>query len=144
MEASLMLPTLFDNTTIPALQEVVGFTQARHNVLVGNIANADTPGYRVRDLSVDTFQDRLKEFIAARRGGRTQVNSPGSPYRSEPQDEIREVRESLKSIEFLDQSNVGIEQQVTEVAKNHSLHNVSVAIMKSQFRLLQTAISERV
>ena len=59
-----MLPALFNNTTIPVLQEVLSFSEARHNVLAGNIANADTPGYRVRDLSVDTFQERLKEAIA--------------------------------------------------------------------------------
>ena len=61
-----MLPTLFDNTTIPILQEVASFAQARHHVLAGNIANVDTPGYRVRDLSVDTFQERLKEADCAR------------------------------------------------------------------------------
>lgn len=59
-----MLPALFNNTTIPVLQEVLSFSEARHNVLAGNVANADTPGYLVRDLSVDTFQERLKEAIA--------------------------------------------------------------------------------
>ncbi len=51
---------------------------------------------------------------------------------------------SLKSVQFLDGSDVGIEQQVTEVAKNQFLHNLSLSIMTSQFRLLQAAISERV
>ena len=50
----------------------------------------------------------------------------------------------MKSIQLLDGSDVGIEQQVTEVAKNQFLHNLSVSIMSSQFRLLQAAISERV
>ena len=53
---------MFESTTIPLLQEVVNFAQARHGVLVGNMANLDTPGYRTRDLSVDVFQDRLKEI----------------------------------------------------------------------------------
>ena len=139
-----MLPTLFDKTTIPVLQEVASFAQARHHVLAGNIANIDTPGYRVRDLSVDTFQERLKEVIDSRNYPRHEVESPGNPHSSQPGDEMREVRESLKSIQFLDGSDVGIEQQVTEVAKNQFLHNLSVSIMSSQFRLLQTAISERV
>ncbi len=139
-----MLSTLFDNTTIPVLQEVVSFAQARHNVLAGNIANVDTPGYRVRDLSVETFQERLKDAIESRHYERHEVLSPGSTQASQPGDEMRHVRESLKSIEFLDGSDVGIEQQVTEIAKNQFLHNLSVSIMSSQFRLLQTAISERV
>jgi flagellar basal-body rod protein FlgB len=139
-----MIPTLFDNTTIPVLQEVTSFAQARHHVLAGNIANADTPGYQSRDLSVETFQERLQELIDARTHHRRPVASPGDSYASQPGDEMRRVRETLKSVEFLDGSDVGIEQQVTEVAKNQFLHNLSVAIMNSQFRLLQAAISERV
>ena len=137
-----MLPALFNNTTIPVLQEVLSFSEARHNVLAGNVANADTPGYQVRDLSVDTFQQRLKEAIA-RQAARREYTM-GDVADSEPGDEMREVRESLKTILFLDGSNVGMEQQVTEVAKNQYLHNLTVSIMNSQFRLLQTAISERV
>ena len=137
-----MLPGLFNNTTIPVLQEVLSFSEARHNVLAGNVANADTPGYLVRDLSVDTFQERLKEAIT-RQAARREYTT-GDVASSEPGDDMREVRESLKTILFLDGSNVGMEQQVTEVAKNQYLHNLTVSIMNSQFRLLQTAISERV
>jgi flagellar basal-body rod protein FlgB len=138
-----MLPTIFDSTTIPILQETLRFAEARHNVLAGNIANSDTPGYRVRDLSTEIFQQRLKEAIALH-SERREYYSPGSLVASEPDDEMRQVRESLKTIQFLDGSDVGIEQQVTEVAKNQFLHNLTVSIMNSQFRLLQTAISERV
>lgn len=136
-----MFPTLFDSTTIPILEQVLSFSEARHHVLAGNIANGDTPGYRVRDLSVDVFQQRLKEAIAAR--------EKGPHYASwtdvgRVDDEMKHVREAIKSIDYLDGSNVGIEQQVAEVAKNQFLHNLTVSIMTSQFRLLQTAISERV
>ncbi len=114
-----MLPTLFNNTSIPILQEAVSFAEARHHVLAGNIANADTPGYRVRDLSVETFQDRLKDAIASR-SQRHEVASPGDLTRSQPGDEMREVRDAMKSIQFLDRSDVGMEQQVTEVARTSS------------------------
>jgi flagellar basal-body rod protein FlgB len=137
-----MLPPLFDNTTIPVVQEVLAFSEARHRVLAGNVANADTPGYRVRDLSVDTFQQRLREAITERQFA-GQTSSPGLTE-SEPGDPLRNVRDSIRSVTFLDNSDVGIEQQVTEIAKNQFLHNIAVAIMSSQFRLLQTAISERV
>ena len=61
-----MIANLFDSTTIPVLQEVVNFSQARHTVLAGNIANMDTPGYKVRDLSVEDFQSRLQQAIEER------------------------------------------------------------------------------
>ena len=94
-----MLPNLFDGTTIPVLEEVLSFSQARHGVLAGNVANADTPGYRVRDLSVETFQERLKEAIAVRAAHKEPL-SPGLSH-SDPGDAMRQVRESSRSILFL-------------------------------------------
>jgi len=134
--------TIFDATTIPVLQEVIGFAQARHDVLVGNVANLDTPGYRVRDLSVDTFQERLREAIEARRTGHEEL-SPGEISRSRD-DAMRRVSESMESILYHDDSNDGIEQQVLEISKNQQMHNLAISILTSQFRLLQAAISERV
>ena len=42
---------------MPVLEQVVNFTEARHGVLAGNIANLDTPGYKTRDLSPALFQE---------------------------------------------------------------------------------------
>lgn len=133
---------IFESTTIPILQESIGFAQARHGVLVGNVANLDTPGYKVRDLSVETFQKRLREAIEARR----ERNEPVSPgiLTNEPGDPMRKVRDTMKSILYHDDSDVGIEQQVLEISKNQFMHNVAISIMSSQFGLLNTAISERV
>jgi flagellar basal-body rod protein FlgB len=124
------------------LQEVLNFTQARHGVLAGNIANMGTPGYQVRDLSQTEFQERLKTAIAAQKERQEPV-SPGM-LGDEPGDPIKNVRDSLKTILYHDGTNVGLEQQVTEITKNQMLHNLAVTIMSSQFRLLQAAVSERV
>jgi len=136
-----MLQGMFQSTTIPVLQQVLGFCQARHTVLAGNIANMDTPGYRKRDLSVEDFQSRLKEAIESRHQPLA-FRSPGEP-RSQRVG-LAEVSKHPKSILFHDDSNVDIEYQVTEMVKNQMQHNLALAIMTSQFRLLQTAISERV
>lgn len=133
---------IFSPTTIPILQEVLNFSQARHGVLAGNIANMGTPGYKVRDLSTSAFQEQLKSAIAARQE-RQQPVSPGM-ITDEPGDPLRNVRESLQTILYHDGTNVGLEQQITEITKNQMLHNLAVTIMSSQFRLLQAAVSERV
>lgn len=144
-----MLPTMFDSTTLPVLEQVVNFTQARHGVLAGNIANLDTPGYKTRDISPDVFQSRLKEAIDARRQASVsptyQINAElvGQDGLS-GHDGMDKVRESIKTILFHDNSDVGIEQQVAEITKNHALHNLALSLMTAQFRLLRAAISERV
>lgn len=137
-----MISNLFEATTLPVLQEVVGFAQARHNVLAGNLANYGTPGYRVRDLSTETFQQRLHEAIEARDKTRTPL-SPGLAS-GEVDSKMRRVRESFQDILYHDQTNVSLEHQVNEVNKNQMLHSLAIQVMTSQMRLLQTAVSERV
>ena len=60
-----MFSGIFQSTTIPVLEQVVNFAQARHNVLAGNLANLHVPGYQARDYSVGEFQGRLKKAIEA-------------------------------------------------------------------------------
>ena len=137
-----MLNSLFESTTIPVLEQVVDFAQSRHEVLAGNIANMDTPGYRVRDLSPEVFERRLKEAIASKESGRpTPVAFDGANSR---QSRLSEVSDSVKGILYHDDSNDSLEQQVAELSKNQMQHSLALSIMTSQFRLLQTAISERV
>lgn len=136
-----MIQGLFNNSTIPYLNEAVQFAQTRHNVLVGNVANLDTPGYKTRDLSVDSFQERLAEAIQARHERQESLTSPLVP--NGEMDSLKKVRESMVTILRHDDVDVGIEQQVKEISKNQMLHNTAIAIMSSQFQLLQTMISER-
>jgi flagellar basal-body rod protein FlgB len=136
-----VISQLFNGTSLPVLTEVVGFAQARHNVLAGNLANYGTPGYKVRDLSVANFQERLRDAIEARDKQRDTA-SPGIIDSADAK--LRKVRESLKDVLYHDETNVSLEQQVNEVGKNQLMHNLAVTVMTSQFRLLQTAISERV
>ena len=121
---------MIDSTTISALEQVVLFTQARHGVLAGNIANIDTPGYQTKDLSVEDFEARLKEAIEG--GGEETTTS------------ISEVNESTESLLYHDGSNVSLEHQIAEISKNQSKHNLAISILRHQYALLEVAISERI
>lgn len=136
-----MIPNLFNTTTVPALTEVLGFTHARHNVMAGNMANYGTPGYRVRDLSVENFQERLKDALETRDREKVEL-SPGMIGQQDAK--MHRVRATLKDILYHDHTNVSLENQVNEIAKNQLMHNMAITVMTSQFRMLQTAISERV
>ena len=138
-----MLPSLFGSTTIPVLEQAIGFTQARHEVLAGNVANLDVPGYKTRDLSPELFQKNLRKAIDSR-NTQAVVRSPGEMVGAAGGfDEFSDVKESFKSILYHDKSDVSMEKQVVEITKNQSLHNLALTIMTHQFRLLQVAISER-
>jgi flagellar basal-body rod protein FlgB len=150
-----MFQGIFRSSTIPVLEQVVQFTQARHEVLAGNVANLGTPGYAARDLSAEEFQSRLRDAIEARHQTPT-ICPPGemplSPGEigalpgesgSERPDPVAEVAKDPRSILFHDESDNAVELQVTEMVKNQLQHNTAMAIMASQFRLLQAVVSER-
>lgn len=162
-----MLPDLFSNSTLPVLDQVVQFAQARHGLLAGNIANLDTPGYKTRDLSTEAFESSLREAIESTRPRR----SPGdgivlgelgdeaavfgeeglvAPREKQPlarkldTEALQGVRDSIKHVLFHDGSDVSLENQVTQISKNQAMHNLAITLMSSQFRLLRSAISETV
>ncbi|MGC3966678.1 MAG: flagellar basal body protein [Pirellulales bacterium] len=108
------------------LEQLVNFAQSRHNVLATNIANVDTPGYRTRDLSTDQFQAKLKNAIEDRDSGRVDSVGQGSLSGGEAikYDPFAKVRDDMDNILYHDQSNVGLEQQVAAITKNHMQHNL--------------------
>lgn len=135
------MPAMFNSSSIPVLEQVVNFAEARHNVLAGNIANIDTPGYRSADLSPVKFQKQLKEAIDA---GRQATAHPelaaGAADEPEP---LAKLRESMNGLIYHDDSDVDMERQVAELTKNQMQHNLALSLMTKQFALIEAVISER-
>ena len=83
-----LIDGLFSGGGLPLLEKSLRFTEARHRRLLDNIANADTPGYRRRDLSAERFDAALRmadrravESIRPRgvRGGGEAARPPADP-----------------------------------------------------------------
>ncbi len=129
------------------MSKSVNFAQARHNILAGNVANIDTPGYRMQDLSPEMFQNRLKSMLIHRNRDEMHCRlacrfascraTAGKP------DQHWVGDSSIADMLHHDDSNGSLEDQVTAIAKNELQHNTALAIMISQFQLLTAAISER-
>lgn len=129
---------IFNTTTIPALEQTMAFAQRRHELLAGNVANLDTPDYRARDLNTGDFQNALAESIHASSQPASRAVSPTTR-----DDIFSGPREATEQVVFHDGSDVSLESQVTELAKNQHLHSLAITTMRSQFALLRAAITER-
>lgn len=134
-----MLNRLFDATTVPVLEQVVSYAQDRHQVLSGNLANIDTPGYRTRDLPPELFEASLRQALRKR----DQNDQTGLSGYHRPSNPFADVRDDVKNMVRHDESNVGFETQITEVAKNQMTHNLAMTVLNNQLQLLGAAISER-
>lgn len=153
---------MYSGAVTKALEETIAFAERRHSVLAGNLANMDTPDYKARDLNVDAFQKSLKELItraknnAGRSQGDVSARSPGgllSPGTLQgngaggslaSEQTVDDVRDVSTQIVYHDGSNDNLETQITEIAKNQAMHSTAIALLKSQFRTLQMAISGNV
>ncbi len=61
--------TMFESGATPALEQAMQFHELRHRLVLSNVANSDTPGYRRIDLDEARFQRALGDAIAARDRG---------------------------------------------------------------------------
>jgi flagellar basal-body rod protein FlgB len=137
-----MFDSWLSNSTLPVLEQSAAFAQRRHQLLAGNLANIDTPDYQTRDLSVQDFQTQLRAATdPSQPVATTYVPGKGQQPISKQQ-AIDKARDVGTQILYHDGGDVSLEQQVTEIAKNQSMHNTAIALMRSQFQTLQVAIRE--
>ncbi|EMI57011.1 flagellar basal body rod protein FlgB [Rhodopirellula sallentina] len=71
-------------TTIGALEQTIAFTERRHELLAGNIANLSTPDYRSRDLDVDEFQTELARSIREPHPANGEIENSSPPLTDWP------------------------------------------------------------
>jgi flagellar basal-body rod protein FlgB len=131
----MFIDRLLNQDASPVLEQMLHFTESRQQLLTDDVANASTPGYQQKDLSVDKFQqmlsDRLQEADKA---------SPGSVGYDDIQ---AEVEHPHPGILFHDGNNRSMEQLMTDNAKNALLHNMVVELLRQQYQMMDMALKEQ-
>jgi flagellar basal-body rod protein FlgB len=116
------------------LEQVVNFASQRHKLILDNIANVDTPGYRQKDLSVQRFSSMLRQRVdERRRTGSASFDDISSS-----------VENPVRGILFHDGNNRSMEQLATDMAKNAMMHNLAIELLRKQFQQMDMALREKV
>lgn len=119
-----------DNIT-NLLQTFMDVQSRRAQVIAGNIANADTPGYAAKEID---FNDYLQE--AAR-----QSALPSSQQNWTNLSEPRVV-EQIPTAIGLDGNTVDTGREMADLAQTGSNFSFGAKMLQSRLRLLRTAIRE--
>ncbi len=143
-----MIEGLFTSGSMPVLERVVQFTTVRHGLISHNIANVSTPNYRPSDVSLESFQQTLREAIDARR---QQTGGPNGDLnvRDTRQLEFAENSTELRgdalnrNLLFHDRNNRSLEHLMKDLATNTITHNAALQMLGNQFDMLESAIRER-
>ncbi len=147
------MPSFLDNligqTAIPALERLMQFAAARHEVLVNNIANIDTPGYLAMDLPVADFQQALAKAIkdgAARPGPGAALALRGRQIRTDETGRLVATPRPAEdfNVTFHDRGNRSVEKEMSALAENTLTYNIAAELLRSQFAALKTAIRQKV
>jgi flagellar basal-body rod protein FlgB len=105
------------------IERYLDLVNYRQKLVVGNIANVDTPYYHTRDID---FQNEL------RRAG-LPVSSEGA---------LPRVREAAGLLERPDGNNVSIDRESMLLAETQLEFRIGVQLLRGEFQRLMTAIKE--
>lgn len=115
--------SMVDTPLTEVLARSLDVNAFRHQLITSNMANIDTPGYRTRDIN---FQREL----ARADSNLTEVSFPPAAH------------QVLGLMERPDGNNVSLEREGLLLAETQLRFNVSVELLRSEFRRLSTAINE--
>lgn len=133
---------LFDGQALAALETTWSFTQAKHRMLAENIANLGTPGYRAKHLDYKAFQNALGEALERREADQSpqlrtgEVRSEGDGLRINPSTRAENVL-------FHDGTDASVEQEMSDLAQNAMVHELTTHLLAGQFDSLRKAIRGR-
>jgi len=131
---------LFDQT-FSVLEKNMNLRSQKHNLLISNIANVDTPNYKAFDLLVEKEMTKGTDD-----GTQLDLNQTQSAHfslknntASDPPDifQIEKARYDFRD----DGNSVDIDKTMSDMAENGLQYNASAQMISRKFQMLENAIN---
>jgi flagellar basal-body rod protein FlgB len=130
----MFLGRLLNQGSMPVLEQMLQFTDARQSLLAENVANVSTPGYVQKDLSLEQFQEILQKKV--------EEQESAAPGVVNFDDVSMDIQQPQGGILFHDGNNRSMEQLMSDQAKNALMHNMAVELLRDQYSMIETALRE--
>lgn len=128
-----------NDKTMQALQASLKFRQLRQELHAGNIANAETPGYKAKKLD---FEDALARALDT--DDQLKMNTSDSKHFNVGGGGFNnlqpEIYEDSNGIVSPDGNNVDRDQEMAEMAENKIMYDATVQLINKKLGLLKYAI----
>lgn len=111
------------------LERLLRFTGMRQGVLSSNIANADTPGYKSRDIRFEMAID--KELVL-------KVTNPAHITGANP--DVTPVVFAEEDGEWLDKNNVELDIEIAKMTENALLYQAGINMLSTKIRMFRNAL----
>ena len=129
---------LFD-PTIQALKQNLNLRLENQNVISGNIANADTPGYKAKALS---FEHAMRDAMDLDENVKLEATAPEHFGSKGPEAVTADVYDDPNGVESLDGNTVDRAGEMAKMKENEILYNASIEALRKKIGMLEYGISE--
>ncbi len=145
--------TIENISLLKALDTKMDYLNQRQRVIAQNVANADTPGYKPRDLEKPDFSNLMKMLsaekgtatvrpvtVTARTTGSNQIKLTGQRTANDSSGDFKEIIQK-DTYEVAPGGNaVIIEEQLINANRTMMDYNLMSNILQKQIGLLRTAV----
>ena len=124
-------------------QEALNLRAQRQDILAGNIANADTPGYQARDM--DFAGELQKALTQGRDSGNSLSLAITSPRHIEATTSTAPTSELMYRIPdqpALDGNTVDMDRERTAFAENSLQYQTSLTVLGGQIKNMMSVLQE--
>jgi flagellar basal-body rod protein FlgB len=127
--------------TIETLSRALDLRSRKHEMILNNVANADTPNYKPFAMNVEAALQENRQPIAPGKMEQTDDRHlPGQPMIAE-KSAGREAAADNPLLLRGDRNGVDIDVEMAALAKNSLLYKASAQIVSSKFKGLKNVIS---
>ncbi len=109
------------------LEKMMDIASYRRHLLASNIANADTPGYKAKDIS---FKREMSKALGDLEVGRIDKGT-------------YEVFETFNTMPNRDGNTVNVDIEMAKIAENSMTYNTAVQLFGRRARMLRDALKSR-
>ncbi|MCL2030403.1 MAG: flagellar basal body rod protein FlgB [Oscillospiraceae bacterium] len=135
-----MFARMFNHTNL--MQKSLDVMALRQEVIAHNIANADTPNYKVQHVEFESLyrqalQDRANGAVQLKTSSPRHIQSDfANPEKVSPA-VVSETWHTMR----MDGSNVDVDQEMTELAMNTIRYQLTLQQVSEELKRLKTAIT---
>ncbi len=133
----MKIPGLFKET-LPTLEKAMNLRSARHNLIVSNIANMDTPNYKAFDLVMEEELGKISGSSGGQGLARTHPGHVGGQNF-----QVRRVTAESGELDNAargDGNTVDVEKEMSKLTENGIVYNALAGIVSREFRILSAAV----
>ncbi len=134
-------PNLFTDTMF-AFQRMLDYRSQRHNVVSSNLSNAETPGYKAKDIQ---FERILREAISTEKTiplvktNSKHIDGGGQIEILNTEPEVITVKTPVVSF---DGNTVSVEREMARLSENSMLYQTETEILARLYSGLKFAVND--